>query len=99
MNQKDGQEGGPLNSYTVAFGILGLGVFLAVLMWSVPLIKRNRQVRRFRGALAHLDTVAAGWSHACREDRPGTDDLRFSDAPRRRNPRRRHNDGEGDALV
>ena len=88
-----------MNSYTVAFGILGLGVFLAALMWSVPLVKRNRQVRRFRQALAHVDAVAISWSHALRQDRPSTDVPLFPEARRRRHLRRGHPDDGGGALV
>jgi hypothetical protein len=88
-----------LNSYTVAFGILGLGVVLAALMWSVPLIKRNRQVRRFRDALSHLDTVATGWSHALREDRPWHDTTALPEPQRRRQTRRERPDDGGAALV
>ena len=84
-----------MNSYTVAFGILGLGVFLAVLMWSIPLIKRNRQVRRFRQALVHLDTVAGSWSHAFRHDRPPTDVPTLFPEDRRRRRRGDSDDGGG----
>ena len=87
-----------MNSYTVAFGILGLGVFLAVLMWSIPLLKRRRQVRRFRHALAHLDTVAGAWSHAFRQDRPPTDVPTVFPEDRRRRRRGDSEDGGG-ALV
>lgn len=88
-----------MNSYTVAFGILGLGVVLAALMWSIPLIKRNRQVRRFRQALAQIDTVATGWRHALREDRPWTNEPSFPDPERRRQTRRGRPDDGGAALV
>ena len=88
-----------MNSYTVAFGILGLGVFLAALMWSVPLVKRNRQVRRFRQALTHLDTVANAWSHALRHDRPSGDVPVLPEDRRRRHLRRGHPDDGGAALV
>lgn len=88
-----------MNSYTVAFGILGLGVFLAALMWSVPLVKRNRQVRRFRQALVDIDTVARSWSHALREDRARPNEGTFPEAPRHRHDRRGHPDDGGAALV
>ncbi len=89
-----------MNSYTVAFGILGLGVFLAGLLWSIPLLRRRRQVRQFRKALTHVDTVALAWSHQLRQDGRPTDlpTSLHDDGRLRRHPRRDHPD-DGTAAV
>ncbi len=89
-----------MNSYTVAFGILGLGVFLAGLLWSIPVLRRRRQVRQFRRALTHIDTVALAWSHQLRQE-DGPTDLPTSiqeDRHLRRRFRRDHPD-DGTAAV
>jgi hypothetical protein len=90
-----------LNSYEVAFGILGLGVFLAVLLWSIPHLRRHRQVRSFRKALTHVDVVTLAWSQAVREDRSPSEvsDLLPEDRRARRTQRRRGSDDGGAALV
>jgi hypothetical protein len=90
-----------LNSYAIAFGILGLGISVAVLLWSRPRIGRLRQVRRFRRELAHVDVVSRWWSQSLRNQIPSDDvptplpELRRTKRGQRRNGRA----GEGDALV
>lgn len=86
------EKGGPVNSYAMAFGILGGGVLLAVILWSVPLLRRRRQVRRFRKALDHVDVVTMAWSQSLRQDRP------FDDLPSRFDGRRSrwHRHGQPD---
>ncbi|MFN2503403.1 MAG: hypothetical protein ABR540_04075 [Acidimicrobiales bacterium] len=59
-----------MNSYAMAFGILGSGVVIAALLWSVPLLRRRTQVRRFRQSLDHVDAVVMGWTQAVREGQP-----------------------------
>ena len=96
-----GQGGGPkLNSYTVAFAILGTGLLLAGVLWSIPRLKRRQNVRRFRRDLDHLDVIAAGWSQSFRfgfasDDAPAPlPESRRSRRNRRHNPR-----AEGEPLV
>ncbi len=89
-----------MNSYTVAFGILGLGVFLAGLLWSIPVLRRRRQVGQFRKALTHLDTVALTWSLQFRQDH-GPNDVPTSLPEQRRLRRhgRRDHPDDGTAAV
>lgn len=87
-----------MNSYTLAFGILGLGVFLAVLLWSIPHFRRRREVRRFRKALVHLDVVTLAWAQSQRHQRH-PDDVPTPLPETRRHRRRGEPDPGGDALV
>lgn len=89
-----------MNSYAVAFGILGLGVFLAVLLWSLPRLRQRRQVRRFRKQLAHVDLLTVAWSHSLRESEPSDDvPTPLPETRRTRRGRRNEPDAGGDALV
>ena len=74
----------------MAFGILGGGVFLALVLWSVPLLRRRANVRRFRKALDHVDLVAMTWSQRLRSDDP-YDDQKLPVPDGRRWRRHRHN--------
>lgn len=100
-NTTDGQGGGPLNSYAVAFGILGVGLVVAALLWIRPCIRRHRQVRRFRKELVHVDVVSLSWSHSLRTREPSDDVPAPLPASRRvrRAQRRNGQAGEGDAVV
>lgn len=90
-----------MNSYPMAFGILGLGISLAVLLWSRPRLCRHRQVRRFRRELVHVDMVSRWWSQTLRYQEPS--DEVPTPLPELRRPRRGQRGdgdvGEGDALV
>ena len=88
-----------MNSYALAFGILGGGVVLAALLWLAPRFRQRRTVRTFRKALNHIDLVALSWSQVLPED--DRDDLRTT-PPESRPPRRRrdeHPDDGGASLV
>jgi hypothetical protein len=93
------EKGGPLNSYALAFGILGGGVVLAAFLWLLPRFRLRLAVRRFRRALDGIEVVAMLWSQGVRHE-PG-DDLRAT-PPEGHRTRRRH-DGQSDdggaALV
>lgn len=91
-----------MNSYTLAIGILATGVFLAVLMWTIPILRRHRRVRRFRKDLANVEVMTVNWAYMLRETEPSDDvpaplgdDLRRPRRHRRDDP----DDGRGDALV
>lgn len=73
-----------MSSYAVAFAILGTGLLLAAILWSVPRIKRRRSVRRFRAQLVNLDVVTLGWAQSLREQDPS------DEVPEARPPSRRH---------
>jgi hypothetical protein len=96
MDIRTVEKGGPLNSYALAFGILGGGVVLAALLWAIPRaiprLRRRTAVRRFRKALAHIDVVAMSWAQGGRHQQ--TDDLRTASPEERRN--RRHRDADPD---
>ena len=80
-----------MNSYALAFGILGGGVLLALILWSVPKLRLRRQVLQFRKALSHVDVVTIAWAQRLRNPQP------FEDLPRRhRNP---EPDDGGASLV
>jgi hypothetical protein len=92
------EKGGPLNSYALAFGILGGGVLLAAFLWLLPQLRQRLSVRRFRKALDGIDVVAMSWSQGV----PGApvEDLRTT--PPEEQPARRRRDPEADdggALV
>jgi hypothetical protein len=96
-----GQGGGRiLNSYTLAFAILGTGLLLAGILWSIPRLKRRKSVRQFRHDLDHLDVIAAGWSQSLRfgfasDEAPAPlPESRRGRRNRRDNPR-----AEGEPLV
>ncbi|MGH9225196.1 MAG: hypothetical protein ACRD2W_15760 [Acidimicrobiales bacterium] len=83
-----------MNSNAIAFGIPGLLVCIAALLWLRPRFSRRRKVRRFRKDLAHVDLMAIAWSQAMREHRPFDDGL-HSHRPRRRKSR----EPEGDVPA
>ena len=56
------KKGGPLNSYALAFGILGAGVVIAALLSLAPRFRQRKTVKSFRKALDHIDLVALSWS-------------------------------------
>lgn len=58
-----------MNSYTLAFAILGSGILTAAILWSLPKLRCRRQVRQFRRELSHVDVVTLAW----RESLPGQD--------------------------
>lgn len=101
---KDGQGGGPLNSYAIAFGILGTGLVLAALMWCRPRVRRMRQVRRFRKDLIRVEAVTSSWSRSLRREpyQDPSDEVptTLPESRRmRRSQRRSDRDDEGEALV
>jgi hypothetical protein len=51
-----------LDSYALAFGILGGGGLLAAVLWFIPRLRRRMTVRHFRKALDHVDLVTLAWS-------------------------------------
>jgi hypothetical protein len=70
-------------------------------MWTIPILRRHRRVRRFRKDLANVEVMTINWAHMLRETEPSddvptplTDDIR---RPRRR--RGEPDEGRGDALV
>ncbi len=91
-----------MNSYTLAFGILATGVLLALVLWSVPILRRRRAVVRFRKELNHVDVVALAWSQLLRQGRT-TGELPVAEPESRREQPPRHGDsgdgGGGGALV
>lgn len=88
-----------MNSYALAFGILGTGIVVAVVLWSIPHLKRRRQVRRFRSQLDQVDLVTLAWRESLRDTDPN-DDVPILPEPRRGRRARRHDpDKGGDALV
>ena len=98
---KDGQGGGPLNSYAIAFGILGTGLLVAALLWCRPRVRRLRQVRRFRKDLDQVETVTRSWSRSLRHQEPSDEvPTTLPESKRmRRSQRRSDRDDEGEALV
>ncbi|MDQ3979837.1 MAG: hypothetical protein M3314_09820 [Actinomycetota bacterium] len=88
-----------MNSYALAFGILGGGVVLAALLWLAPRFRQRSTVRKFRKALDQIDLVALSWSQGPPED--DRDDL--STTPPESRPLRRRRDDQPDdggaALV
>jgi hypothetical protein len=99
MDTRTVEKGGPLNSYALAFGILGGGVVLATVLWAIPRLRRRAAVRRFRKALTHIDLVAMSWAQGLRHQ--PSDDLRTTPPESRRNRRHRHAepDDGGASLV
>jgi hypothetical protein len=89
-----------VNSYTLAFCILGAGVLWALVLWSIPILRRRKAVVRFRKELNHLDLVALAWSQSLREG-DADDELPIAMPEFRRQQRRRRGDAEdgGGALV
>ena len=55
-----------MTSYEMVIAILGGGLLLAAVIWAIPLLRRRRQIRRFRNALNHVDVVATAWSQSLR---------------------------------
>ncbi len=92
------EKGGPLNSYALAFGILGGGVVLAAILWLAPHFRSRMTVRRFRKALDHVDLVTLSWAQGFRHG--AADDLRMTlPEERRRKRRHQHPDDGGASLV
>ena len=89
-----------MNSYAMAFGILGGGLVLAAILWCIPHLRRRRAVGRFRRELTHLDVVALTWRQSLVEAEPSDDVPTPIPEPR---PHRRNRHGEqgdgGPALV
>jgi hypothetical protein len=90
LNQEphDRQEGGRLNAYSHAFGVVGAGVALVAVFvvvvrrvrsswhvrWQVRRWQMYRQVRRFQRALADIDFIVVDWRDSL-QNRPATDEV------------------------
>ena len=59
-----------MNSYALAFGILGGGVVLAAILWLAPRFRQRMAVRRFRKSLDRIDLVTLSWSESLRSGDP-----------------------------
>jgi hypothetical protein len=91
-----------LNSYSLAFGILGTGLLTALILWSVPHLRRRKAVRRFRRDLDQVELVSLAWRQSLVEDRPVHDLPTTPTTPenrRHRWHRRDRFDDGGAALV
>lgn len=87
-----------MSSYAVAFAILGTGLLLAAILWSVPRLKRRRSVRRFRSQLVNLDVVTLGWAQSFREH-DQSDEVPDPRPPSRRHRRARPPQPDGGESV
>jgi hypothetical protein len=74
---------------------------VAGILWSLPHLRRIRQVRRFRSELDQVDLVTLAWRETLHDRRPNDDiPSPIPDSWRsRREQRRRERDSGGETLV